>query len=326
MTESKQEIVVTGINGFVGEHLARHLQASHYSVRGIGREITPNKNVAPYLDNYQQADLLNKEQVDQLALRHAAAIIHLAGLASVADSFNKPDLYKTGNAEMTDNLLSTAENQGFEGRVVAVSTGALYDPNQPMPLNESSKTVENSPYATGKLRAEEIIKQHKANGLDVIIARPFNHIGPGQGAGFLVPDLYDQLISAQEKDSPTILVGNLSTKRDYTDVRDIVTAYTELAVADSLAYDTYNIASGKSFSGFEILEYLKKAMDLESIEPLVDQSRVRPTDSPDIIGDSSRLKSELGWTVASNPNTAIIDFVAQRYEEFTDEASKTQAK
>jgi len=312
MSESKHEIVVTGINGFVGEHLARHLQASDFSVRGVGREVTPNPNVAPYLDNYQQADLLNKDQVSELLLKNAAAVIHLAGLASVAESFDKPDLYKSGNAEMTDNLLSTAVDQGFTGRVVAVSTGALYDPNQPMPLDEDSKTTEGSPYAIGKIRAESVIKQHRTDGLDVVIARPFNHIGPGQGNGFLVADLYDQLLKAGQSGTSNIMVGNLATRRDYTDVRDIVTAYTELATAGSLTHDTYNIASGTSFSGFEILEYLQKAMKLESIESTIDQSKARPTDAMNIVGDSSRIKTELGWTTHSNPQTAINDFVARR--------------
>jgi len=312
MNESKKEIVVTGVNGFVGEHLARYLQASNYSVTGIGREAEPSENVSSYLDIYQQADLLNKEQVNKLLFKQAAAIIHLAGLASVAESFDKPELYKTGNAEMTGNLLDTAIEQGFTGRVVAVSTGALYSPNQPMPLNENSNTVEGSPYAIGKIRAEEVIKQHRENGLDVVIARPFNHIGPGQTNGFLVPDLYDQLIAANQAGSSSIMVGNLATKRDYTDVRDIVKAYTALATADSLTHDTYNIASGASLSGFEILEYLQKAMKLESVESKVDQAKVRPTDAMNIVGDASRLTTELGWVPESNPNTAIVDFVARR--------------
>ncbi len=312
MTEPKKEIVVTGVNGFVGEHLARHLQESNYSVRGVGREEQPNDNVAPYIDSYQSADLLKPDQVNKLILKNASAVIHLAGLASVAESFDKPDLYKSGNAEMTHNLLHATREQGFTGRVIAVSTGALYDPNQDMPLNEQAQTVENSPYAIGKLRAEEVIKQHRADGLDVVIARPFNHIGPGQGNGFLVADLYDQLMAAKESGTPKINVGNLATRRDYTDVRDIVKAYTQLAMADSLAHDTYNIASGSSLSGFDILSYLQNATGSESIEPVVDPSKVRPTDAMNVVGDSTRLKTELGWNVTSDPKKAVEDFVARR--------------
>lgn len=312
MTESKQQIIITGVNGFVGEHLARHLHESNFSVHGIGREEYPGDNVAPFLDSYQTADLLDSAQVRGLMLKNAVAIIHLAGLASVAESFDKPDLYKTGNAAMTNNLFESAAAQGFTGRVVAISTGALYDPSQPMPINEASNTIESSPYAIGKLKAEEVTKQHIARGIDAVIIRPFNHIGPGQGKGFLVGDLYDQLEKAHIEGSSEILVGNLATKRDYTDVRDIVRAYLLLAIAPTLQHDTYNIASGKSYSGFEILDYLKSAMKLESIIPIIDPSRVRPTDATDIVGDTSRLKDELGWETTSSVATAIHDFVARR--------------
>lgn len=307
-----KEIVITGINGFVGEHLAHQLQDSGFSVRGIGRESTPNPNVSPFVDTYESADLLDAEDVKRLSLRGAAAIIHLAGLASVAESFDKPDLYKAGNAAMTENLLSAAKQQGFQGRVVAISTGALYSPAEPMPLNEDSETAQNSPYAIGKIRAEEVIKRYRADGLDAVIVRPFNHIGPGQGPGFLVGDLYNQLNSAKESGVQEILVGNLATKRDYTDVRDIVKAYTLLATAPSLQYDTYNVASGVSHEGFEILDYLKLAMGLSDIKPVTDPSRIRPTDVMDITGDASRIRNELGWKPGLALSDAIKDFVERK--------------
>lgn len=312
MSESKQEIVVTGVNGFAGEHLARHLQELNYAVRGVGREQCPGENVGPYLDYYQSADLLKSGDTQKIVFKNAAAIIHLAGLASVAESFEKPELYKTGNAEMTNNLFESATEQGFSGRIVVISTGALYDPSQPMPLNESSVTTQGSPYAVGKIRAEEVIKKYASEGLDTIIVRPFNHIGPGQGNGFLVADLYDQLLKASASGESSILVGNLATRRDYTDVRDIVKAYAKLATAESLDHDTYNIASGASLSGFEILQYLKGALNLTDIDPIVDPSKVRPTDAMDIIGDASRLSGELGWSPLSNPEKAIEDFVARK--------------
>ena len=311
MSEQK-EIIITGVNGFVGEHLARYLSESHIGVIGVGREDSPAKNASPLLNRYIKVDFLDSEQVASLDLTNVTAIIHLAGLASVAESFDKPELYKTGNAQMIENLLKTASDQQFKGRVVAISTGALYAPTQPMPLNEDSYTTEGSPYATGKLRAEDVIKKYIELGIDAVIVRPFNHIGPGQGPGFLVGDLYDQLQTAHNSNSSEILVGNLSTKRDYTDVRDIVKAYALLACAPSLQHDTYNVSSGKSYSGLEILEYLKDEMGLKSIQTSIDQSRVRPTDAQDIIGDASRLKQELGWTIESDPVIAIRDFVARR--------------
>jgi GDP-4-dehydro-6-deoxy-D-mannose reductase len=311
MSSNKSEIIVTGINGFVGEHLARQLKEAGFSVRGVGRESTPNQKVGEHLTAYDQADLLDAESISPIAFKDAAAIIHLAGLASVADSFNNPELYHRANAEMTHNLLDKATTNDFKGRAVVVSTGALYDASQPMPLSETSQTTESSPYAIGKLKAEQVAKDFKSLGHDIVIARPFNHIGPGQGKGFLVPDLYDQLRDVAANDESTILVGNLTTKRDYTDVRDIVAAYIQLATAPSLEHDTYNISTGTSYSGLEVLEFLKSAAGLSAITPVIDQSRVRPTDAMEITGNSSRLQNELGWKPVSTVQKAIADFVAR---------------
>jgi len=307
---NKKEIVITGVNGFVGEHLARHLKDNGYAVHGVGREDTTNSLVAPLLDSYEKADLMDRPSTHALHLSGAVAIIHLAGLASVAESFKHPELYETGNALITDNLLSAAKEQGFTGRVVVISTGALYDPTRPMPINEDSAVVENSPYAVGKLRAEAVAKTYKENGVDVVVVRPFNHIGPHQGPGFLLPDLYQQLKDAKEQGSSVIKVGNLTTRRDYTDVRDVVAAYTLLATAETLQHDTYNVATGESHTGLEILDILKQCLNVTDIETIVDPDKIRPTDIKDIVGDASRLKNELGWQPASNIATAIKDFVA----------------
>lgn len=308
----KKEVIVTGVNGFVGEHVAQKLKENGYSVHGVARDLEVAEKVAPFIDSYSSADLLESEQVRSIPMHETRAIIHLAGLASVAESFDKPDLYKAANADMTRNLLQTASDQGFKGRTVVVSTGALYDPNQEMPINEASATTQGSPYATGKLRAEEVAKEFGRGGSDIVIARPFNHIGPGQEPGFLVPDLYKELQQAQANGLSEIKVGNLNTKRDYTDVRDIAEAYVSLALAPHLKYDTYNIATGASHSGLEILDLIKKAAEIDSITPVVDPARIRPTDIMDIIGDASRLKSELAWAPNSNIETAVHDFVVRQ--------------
>lgn len=312
MNSEKKEIIITGINGFVGEHLARHLKNEGYSVMGTGRDDEPNPSVVQYIDSYHACDLLDATSINALPLSSALAIVHLAGFATVSESFKNPELYIQGNAKITDNLLSSALSQNFKGRVLIVSTGAVYDPLQEMPLKETSRVGSTAPYPLGKIRAEEVARRYIEKGLDIIIARPFNHIGPGQGAGFLVSDLYEQLKVAQETGSSSISVGNLSTKRDYTDVRDIVRAYTSLVTAPSLTFDTYNVCSGFSYSGNQILDYLKAAMQLNDIESVVDQSRVRPTDAVEIVGDASRLSSELGWQPALSIEKTINDFVSEK--------------
>jgi len=311
MSESKQEIVITGVNGFVGEHLARHLQSEGYIVHGIGREAIPRDAIAKLLDKYSQGNLMDKASVGGIDLSKASSIIHLAGLASVTDSFKFPEQYKADNSTMTNNLLLSALEQSFSGRAVIVSTGAVYDSNQPMPLNESSQKTQGSPYSIGKIAAEEIAKQYKDKGLNVVIARPFNHIGPGQAPGFLVSDLYEQILANNSNGAAIISVGNLNSRRDFTDVRDIVKAYELLATAPSLQYDTYNISSGNSYSGYDILNQLAGAMNV-TVDAQVDPSRVRPTDAAEIIGDSSRIHEELHWTPLITLGQTIQDFVTSK--------------
>lgn len=308
----KKEIVVTGIHGFVGGHLARELKNSGYLVHGIGREQSPRNGITEFISEYSQCNMLDFESISKISLKNSSAIIHLAGLASVAESFTKPELYETANATMTENLFKSAMNQGFSGRILAISTGALYSPDQAMPLNELSKTTDASPYSKGKLRAEDVVKKYEELGIDGIIVRPFNHIGPGQSPGFLVSDLYDQLLTVSDSSQSEILVGNLTTKRDYTDVRDIVKAYTLLAGAINLQHRIYNVSSGKSYSGLQIIDYLKNEMKLNNIKTRLDPSRVRPGDAKNIVGDASRLKDEIGWTTESSVEVAIRDFVAYR--------------
>jgi len=305
---SVENIIVTGINGFVGEHLARYLKELGYSVTGIGREPTPKDNVNNLLDTYYQADLLDYGVFDGFDFTNSKAIIHLAGLASVADSFKYPDRYIKDNSVMTDNLLSSALKQGFVGRAVIISTGAIYNPSQTMPLDEDAQTIESSPYSIGKIAAEHTAIEYRSKGLDVVIVRPFNHIGPGQNTGFLLADLYSQVVANQHDNTATISVGSLMTRRDYTDVRDIVKAYRLLAIAPSLMYTTYNVSSGNSYSGQDIVNELSKVMGI-TIDTIVDPSRIRPTDAKEIIGNSNRIRNELGWVPSIELSKTITDFV-----------------
>lgn len=306
------KIAITGVNGFVGEHLARHLKQQGFFVVGIGREPVLNDWIKDLVDDYQIADLMDAESTAKLDITGVKAIIHLAGFASVADSFKQPELYETGNAQITANVLQLALDQTIEGRVVVISSGALYDPTQPLPISEDSKTLDNSPYAVGKLRAEDVTREFIGKGVDAVIVRPFNHVGPHQAPGFLIPDLYEELAGIEKSGLKQIKVGNLNTKRDYTDVRDVVAAYTLLGLADSLEHDLYNVATGESHSGVEVLHTLKTAMGLTGVETVIDPERIRPNDIMDVVGDASRLRSELGWAPKSNVFSAINDFVASK--------------
>jgi GDP-4-dehydro-6-deoxy-D-mannose reductase len=142
---------------------------------------------------------------------------------------------------------------------------------------------------------EKEAQNFRKKGLDVIIARPFNHIGPGQLPGFLVPDLKAKINEALQNSS-VVRVGNLKTRRDYTDVRDVASAYVKLATAE-LQHEIYNICSGKSVSGYEILNMLiAKIPAAKNLRIEVDKSLIRPNDPKNIYGSYERLKKETDWT------------------------------
>jgi GDP-4-dehydro-6-deoxy-D-mannose reductase len=174
-----------------------------------------------------------------------------------------------------------------------------------MPLSEDSKVItEGSPYALSKLAMEDELQKYINNGLNIVIVRPFNHIGPGQLGGFLVPDLANQI-----KESDIISVGNLNTERDYTDVRDVVRAYVLLATTPKLSHQLYNVCSGKSVSGKKILSLLKQNLNKDNLEVVVDSKKIRPKDPLVVRGDNQRIRTDTGWKPTFEISSTINDYV-----------------
>lgn len=308
------KILVTGVNGFVGKHLARELAGRNMRVLGIGHhEDEPNGEIASLLDSYYKCDVADKEQVGKLPLKDISAIINLAGLANVGASFDDPELYMKVNVGVLSVLGKALFEANPSARMIAVSTGALYDPNQTMPLNEESHVfTEGSPYALSKLAMEKAAQDLKDKGQDCIVVRPFNHIGPGQGPGFLIPDLAAKLKNT-DLGNPQISAGNLKTIRDYTDVRDIARAYANLATAKELNHTLYNVCSGEGHSGEDIIRALCNSfgIDFSKLEIEVDQSLIRPSDPEKIIGSHNRLTADTSWKPQIKLSQTIRDIANQ---------------
>jgi len=303
----KDKVIVSGVNGFVGHHVARELHNDGAYVVGIGRDKEVDADIYESVDEYHQADLTK----DWPETSKAKAIIHLAGLAAVGPSFNNPQLYYEVNTSIVTNLCENYLKQDYRPRIIIVSSGAVYDSNQPMPINENGKTDHSSPYAISKVFNEKQAAFYRSQGLDCVIVRPFNHIGPGQSEGFILPDLYSRLDTLIETNE-CITAGNLENRRDYTDVRDIAKAYGKLALAPTLMHNTYNICSSVSISGKEILNELEEAMNLKKVNCKIDKSLIRPTDPQEIIGDASRLRDELGWEPKISIHQTVVDFVKSK--------------
>ena len=299
-------VVVTGINGFVGQHLARELYEQGFTVIGAGREPIVAPGIKSIVHKYFNCNLLNEVDVAKLPLKKSIAVINLAGLAQVGSSYGQEKLYMDVNVKVQTTLARYLLKTGtFSTRIIAVSTGAVYDSAQPMPLSEDSKVItEGSPYALSKLAMEDEMKKYVNNGLNIVVVRPFNHIGPGQLGGFLVPDLANQI-----KESAIISVGNLNTERDYTDVRDVVRAYVLLATIPKLSHQLYNVCSGKSVSGKKILSLLKQDLNKDNLEVVVDSKKIRPKDPLVVRGDNQRIRTDTGWKPTFEIGSTINDYV-----------------
>lgn len=302
-------LAITGVNGFVGTHLVTLARQAGHRVIGIGREPEPTPALAPNLDEYQSADLYDMWPVTE----KVDAIVHLAGLAAVGPSFQEPQRYIEVNSGIMTRMCETLLAQHQSPRIVVASSGAVYaPPTDTTPVSEDSPLSYTSPYAVAKILVENQARYYATRGLDTVIARPFNHIGPGQGPGFIVPDLTAALRNLPEGEP--LLVGNLDTARDYTDVRDVAAAYLTLASAPNHEHDVYNIASEAPRTGREVLATIAQSMGRPNPQTIVDPSRLRPSDTPTIAGDATLLHNEFGW----EPKIPWTDSIADETRAFTE--------
>lgn len=296
-----RRVAVTGVNGFVGRHMVTELVAAGAEVVGLGHE--PD-GVPEGLHDYLCRDLTEGWPL----VGDLDAVVHLAGLSAVGPSFEDPQRYIDQNSAMVTSLCEGMLERSPGVRLLVVSSGAVYDAGQPQPLRETSGIGFSSPYVVSKVLVESQVSYYRGRGLDAVVARPFNHIGPGQGAGFLVPDLLAAAGSAATAGKP-LRVGDLDTRRDYTDVRDVVRAYRMLLEADRLEDKVFNVCSGRAWSGRELLALLEREWSYGSLEVEVDDARIRPGDPREIVGDHARLHAAVGWKPEVDVPNSVRDFV-----------------
>lgn len=293
--------LVTGAPGFAGSHLVAHLLTTGAEVSGIA---LPGESLARLEGLSGKVDIRTADIADADGLRDAAkgdfdVVFHLAALASVPASLKDPAAAFRVNTLGTINLLEALKSSP-PGRLVYISTADVYGrvPQENLPVRETEATRPANPYAASKVAAEAACLQYwRTFGLPVIILRPFNHTGPGQALGF-APSDFAAAIARIEKgiQEPLLTVGNLESSRDFSDVRDIVRAYV-LAARTAEPGEIYNISSGVPVKIASILETLLGLCSLD-IEVAQDPARLRPSDTPVVVGDNSKFKTRTGWLPA----------------------------
>jgi GDP-4-dehydro-6-deoxy-D-mannose reductase len=286
-------ILVTGIEGFAGGRLARHLESAGHTVIGLHWADAP----AGLPGELHRGDVCDFDATRALLeTTKPDGIIHLAGISSVALSESRQMTTYEVNALGTLKLLDAVRQLQLKCRLVLISSADVYGrSNIGRPLTEDLPSQPLSPYALSKhMTGEAGLFYHRAFGLDTVVLRPFSHTGPGQTTAFVFPKVANAIAQIEKgKQDPVIEMGDLSVRRDYTDVRDIVRAYL-LALERCTAGETYNVTSGKPLVLREEVNYL---CSLARVPVRVESSpaRFRPHDIPLLTGDASKFMVATGW-------------------------------
>lgn len=273
--------LITGGQGFVGRHLAQHLRVAGDEVTIADREV----------------DVTDRAALSSTMTACTPEVIyHLAAMTSVAESWTRPAEFTRVNVLGTAHLLDAAHEVVPEARVVLVSSSEVYGivRETDLPLTENSPTVPANPYSTSKLEAELVAREAvRSRQQAVVIARPFNHIGPGQSTTFVVPALVKRMLDATAQGRHFIMVGDLSTRRDFSDVRDVVRAYRLLAEWGRPG-DAYNVASGHDIALSDVAEEIRRRIN-PGLEFLIDPELLRPIEVPVNRGSFEKLHEATGW-------------------------------
>ena len=291
-----KKVVIIGAAGFVGHYLIDHLYEQY------GWSIVATKMKAETLekDGIKVADLDILEFDSVKALfedERPDYIIHLAAQSSVALSWKNPQLTVDINIKGTCNILEAVRALDYKPRVLLIGSGEEYGHIRP----EESPVAENNPVRPGNIYAATKACQNmlgsiyaRAYGMDVMMVRAFNHIGPNQLPIFVVADFCSQVAAIEKGEKePVICVGNLAAKRDFTDVRDVVRAY-GMIMQHGKSGETYNVGRGNSIAINDILEKIL-AMAESDIKVQIDEKKFRPVDIPDIVADISLLQKDTEW-------------------------------
>lgn len=289
-------VLITGSKGFVGKWLTDELIQNDFDVIGVDHD----------------ADITNKDLLyKKLSEIKPDIIYHLAAASHVGVSWSDPIEVVKVNALGTYQLINLAVEVNPLVKIIVVSSGEVYGKVEPsrLPIKETEPINPYTPYGASKAAAEifatQLYNSKKAN---VIIVRPFNHVGPGQSDRFVVSALAKRLVVARKNGFKEITVGNIDSKRDYLDVRDAVSAYRLIGGLDAYG-EVFNLCSGRSYSVREIIEMMQKEYDY-TVELRPDPELIRNVDIPELRGSYEKLESFTKWQPTISIERTIKDTLA----------------
>lgn len=303
-----ETVVITGGNGFVGRHLVRELKDSWPGAQLV----VWDKNIDDLPEGVLgvEVDITKPETyISSLEEHQPVWMAHLAAIAPVPAAMKDPKLTFRVNTESTEFLLREVKSKSHNTKVFVVSSSDIYGIESTVPLQELSlnEAHPRNPYAESKLMMERMIEDSFNE--FVLRVRPFPHIGPGQGKGFVTADFASQIVMVERgEEEPVIQVGDLSAKRDFTDVRDVVRAYRLLMEKGKLG-EAYHVASEKAVMVSEILEILRGLAKVD-IRVVKDEARMRPADIKVVVGSTVKLRSVTDWIPSISLESSLADIMS----------------
>jgi len=308
-------LLVTGITGFVGSHMADHALAEGATVFGSRRQESNTANI----DHLQsRVTLVKADLSDHDATRHLVEavnpshVIHLAGQSFAGASWDKPAEVLSNNILSQVNLLEAIRQRGTAPRILVAGSGEEYGmiSEDELPITETNALRPLSPYAVSKVAQDLMGYQYfKSFGLSIIRTRAFNHEGPRRGERFVPSNFAKQVAQIEAGLRPPVVhVGDLTPRRDYSDVRDIVRGYW-LLLARGEPGEVYNLSSGRSWAIRELLDILLAECEVKGIEVRTDPSRLRPSEVAVAVGDPSKIEKVTGWRAEIPMERTLTDLL-----------------
>lgn len=319
------KFLITGCSGFVGRHFLDFLEDNMIKCEVLGLDLdpmTPHREFHHVKLNTDCVDLLNQADIERIVFDFQPRyILHLASFSSVAFSWKNPTISFKNNVNIFLNLLEVIRKYGLTTRILSIGSSEEYGNVSPeeTPLTENSPLKPLSPYAVARVAQEMLSKLYADSfGIDIVITRSFNHIGPRQKDVFVVPSFIRKIMEAKLSglDEMTMTTGDLTIIRDFSDVRDVVKAY-YLLLKKGKKGEIYNICSGTPTPLSRIIDITSSILDIK-VNTKVSPELVRPNDNPLILGNNSKLKNHTGWAPSYDLTNSITDTIAYWKEQLTD--------
>ena len=317
MQKNMKKYLITGYSGFVSRHFLGYLDKNdaYASIKGLDIQ-KPEFSQSPYKNirlDFEKINLLDQNRVESIIFNFQPDyIVHLASYSSVAFSWKEPILSFQNNMNIYLNLLESVRKLGQPVRILSIGSSEEYGNvgEKSLPLTEDHIPRPVSPYAVARVSQEMISKVYvDGYGLDIIMTRSFNHIGPFQKDIFVISSFAKQLVEIKKSgnSSGELVTGDTSIVRDFTDVRDVVMAY-DLLLKKGKTGEIYNVCSGKGTSLKNIIRIMAEELTL-NINPRVSNQLVRPDDNKIIIGSNEKIKREVGWDTTISLEQSLVDII-----------------